>query len=479
MNPGDILGNYRIVRLLGQGGMGAVYEAVHEAIERRVAIKLLHAGLAKDRDAVNRFFNEARATNRIDHPSIVQVSDFGHAPNGASYLVMEFLRGSSLAKRLADIKAAQQKMDVATALQIAWQVADALTVAHSAGIVHRDLKPENLMLIDDPIAPSGERVKILDFGIAKLTGHNTLNKAHTAVDALMGTPVYMSPEQCEGAGGVDEKTDVYALGIIVYEMLSGRPPFTAEGMGQLLMAHMTQAPPPLQSVAPKVPKDVAEFVHRLLVKSKAERPSMQQVHAMLSDLLVNVSGSVPAIRRRVSGAMGLIDGSPSRRSGRPAANNTLGQSLGQTLRTATSRPIPLLGAAAACLLVVVVAWLGLRGKRTPPVPPPMVVASQPTAPAAPPADPVKRVRWSLTSTPSGAEIIDEKGHVLGQTPWSGERDNSEGETELRLRKRGYGETSLKLPNDHDSTRSLTLSAVAAPSPKKKKKKKLKGMEIED
>jgi serine/threonine-protein kinase len=380
MNPGDVLGNYRIVRLLGQGGMGSVYEAMHETIERRVALKVLHDGLANDREAMNRFFNEARATNRIDHPSIVQVSDFGHTAEGAGYLVMEFLRGVSLAKRIADLNEHGERMDVATALQIAWQVADALTVAHTAGIVHRDLKPENLMLIDDPIAPSGERVKILDFGIAKLTKSNTVNKAQTAVHALIGTPVYMSPEQCEGAGGVDEKTDVYSLGIILYEMLAGRPPFIEQGMGQLLLSHMTLSPPPLSSLVAKLPRDVVEFVHRLLIKKKDERPTMQQVHAMLSELLVNVSGSVPAIRRRVSGAMGLIDASPSRRSARSLGNNTLGQSLGQKLRAATSRPLSKVAVAAGCLLLVVAAGLGLRGKKTPPGTPAASVSATPMTP---------------------------------------------------------------------------------------------------
>ncbi|HNN92625.1 MAG TPA: serine/threonine-protein kinase [Pseudomonadota bacterium] len=496
MNPGDVLGNYRIVRLLGQGGMGSVYEAIHETIERRVALKVLHEGLAKDREAMNRFFNEARATNRIDHPSIVQVSDFGHTPQGAGYLVMEFLRGVSLAKRIADLGEHGEKMEPAVALQIAWQVADALTVAHGVGIVHRDLKPENLMLIDDPIAPSGERVKILDFGIAKLTQGNTVNKAHTAVNALMGTPVYMSPEQCEGAGGVDEKTDVYALGIILYEMLSGRPPFTAQGMGQLLMAHMTQTPPPLLSLVPGLKKDLAEFVHRLLVKPKAERPTMQQVHAMLSDLLVDVSGSVPAIRRRVSGAMGLIDGAPSRRSGRPPANNTLGQSLGQTLRTAAHRPMPLLGVVAACLLISGVAYLGLRGRRAPAQTPTTGpgVATVATPPAAvPPVEPKaaaagKRVSWSLTSSPPGADVLDEAGTLLGQTPWQKEREAGDGQTVLRLRKRGYAEARTSLDNQKDSQKTLTLSAAAVETgghskgPSKgpnKKKKKPKGMEIED
>ncbi|MBL9006862.1 MAG: protein kinase [Myxococcales bacterium] len=495
MNPGDILGNYRIVRLLGQGGMGAVYEAVHEAIERRVAIKLLHAGLAKDRDAVNRFFNEARATNRIDHPSIVQVSDFGHAPNGASYLVMEFLRGSSLAKRLADIKAAQQKMDVATALQIAWQVADALTVAHSAGIVHRDLKPENLMLIDDPIAPSGERVKILDFGIAKLTGHNTLNKAHTAVDALMGTPVYMSPEQCEGAGGVDEKSDVYSLGVILFEMLAGRPPFEAQGIGQLIMAHMTQSPPPLLDLSPSVPKGVADFVHVLLSKAKAERPSMQQVQERLSDLLASVSGAVPSLRRRMSGNMGLLD-APSRRSARGQTHNTLGQSLGQKLRSAGARPASLAGIALGLIGLGALSLLWLRSPR-PATPKPDPVANTAgasagakpspaaTEPAAvPPAVQPKpaAVTWVLDSTPAGAEVVDENGQVLGQTPWTHTRQASAGETPLRLQKKGFEPLSLTVPNEKDSRQSLSLAAVHSEAPPKKrdkKKQKKKGLEIED
>ncbi len=497
MNPGDVLGNYRIVRLLGQGGMGAVYEAVHEAIERRVAVKLLHAGLAKDRDAVNRFFNEARATNRIDHPSIVQVSDFGHAPDGSSYLVMEFLRGSSLAKRLADLKASGQALDVASALQIAWQVADALTVAHSAGIVHRDLKPENLMLIDDPIAPSGERVKILDFGIAKLTGTNTVNKAHTAVDALMGTPVYMSPEQCEGAGGVDEKSDVYSLGVILFEMLAGRPPFDAQGMGQLIMAHMTQSPPPLLSLAPSVPKEVAELVHLLLTKAKAERPSMQQVQALLSDLLVNVSGAVPSLRRRVSGAMGQVE-LPSRRSTRPAANNTLGQSLGQKLRAAGTRPASLAGMTVGVLAIGLLSFLWLRSPRPRPTSDGALAGSRDTMPsqAASPAaqaeangkpaaegSPAKAqpaaVKWTLDSSPSGADVVDDSGKLLGQTPWRHERPTGEGETVLLLQKKGFAPLRLTLPNDQDSSQSPSLEATAATPKKKRDKKKKKGLEIED
>ena len=157
------VGPYRIVRQLGAGGMGAVFEGLHEAIARRVAIKVLHADYNTDKEIVQRLFTEARATNLIEHPSLVQVSDFGQLADGRPYLVMELLKGESLGERLRRLP----RPPLAWVLAVAWQIADALTAAHERGIIHRDLKPDNIMLVPDSVAQGGERIKVLDFGLAK------------------------------------------------------------------------------------------------------------------------------------------------------------------------------------------------------------------------------------------------------------------------------------------------------------------------
>lgn len=294
LKEGQQLGPYRIVRLLGEGGMGAVYEARQEPLDRRVAIKTLHAEHAKNKESIARFFNEAKVLSRLEHPSIVQVSDFGYADDGAAYLAMEYLRGQSLAARLRELSIRGERLALPTALQICVQVADVLGVAHGEGIVHRDLKPENLMLVADPVAPGGERVKVLDFGIAKLTTDQSGVK--TGTDQMMGTPAYMSPEQCAGAGGVDAQTDVYALGCVLYELLAGKRPFVADGLGLLLAMHMFEEPTPLLSIVPALPAPVAELVHRMLRKDKKQRPTIQEVARDLSNLLSSVPSRLEVLR---------------------------------------------------------------------------------------------------------------------------------------------------------------------------------------
>lgn len=294
LKEGQQLGPYRIVRLLGEGGMGAVYEARQEPLDRRVAIKTLHAEHAKNKESIARFFNEAKVLSRLEHPSIVQVSDFGYADDGAAYLAMEYLRGQSLAARLRELSIRGERLALPTALQICVQVADVLGVAHGEGIVHRDLKPENLMLVADPVAPGGERVKVLDFGIAKLTTDQSGVK--TGTDQMMGTPAYMSPEQCAGAGGVDAQTDVYALGCVLYELLAGKRPFVADGLGLLLAMHMFEEPTPLISIVPALPAPVAELVHRMLRKDKKQRPTIQEVARDLSNLLSSEPSRLEVLR---------------------------------------------------------------------------------------------------------------------------------------------------------------------------------------
>ena len=277
---GTQVGPYRVVRLLGEGGMGSVYEAVNDNIERRVAIKVLHKEYAGQPEVVTRFFNEARAANRINHPSMVQIHELGSLADGTAYIVMEYLDGQTLARCVQD---ARGRLELRRALQYSWQIATALAEAHNKGIIHRDLKPANVMLVRDALVPGGERAKILDFGIAKLATDTRHGK--TASHIIMGTPSYMSPEQCRGAGTVDDKSDVYSLGVMMFVLISGRLPFEAEGAGEIIGMHLHQAPPQLDLLVPDLPAQVAALVHRLLNKDRQTRPSMQEVARALELML--------------------------------------------------------------------------------------------------------------------------------------------------------------------------------------------------
>lgn len=255
--------------------MGVVYEAIHEKIKRRVAIKLLHAQYASSPEALTRFFNEALAVNLIEHPGLVQVHEYGNLEDGSAYLVMEYLHGQTLAERLLRAKVLMPESEV---LSLAVQLASALQSAHARGIVHRDLKPGNIMLVSDPAMPSGERVKLLDFGIAKLAdGVAEANKSPTRTGAILGTPKYMAPEQCRGIGDIDGKVDVYSLGVLLYQLLCGRAPFEAGSQFELISKQLFEAPPPLDAQHPKISKPLVALVHRMLAKSREHRPAMDEV----------------------------------------------------------------------------------------------------------------------------------------------------------------------------------------------------------
>src|SRR6478736_9200409 len=223
LNTGDIIDNkYRIVRLLGEGGMGAVYEGENVRIHRKVAIKVLHSQVASSQDAVQRFEREAQAAGRIGSEHIVEVLDLGTLPEGDRYMVMEFMDGSSLADRISE----RGKLPPQTTAPIVVQLLEGLRAAHDAGIIHRDLKPDNVYLLG---SRGGKKdfVKILDFGISKF---NTLGGefSMTRTGAVMGTPYYMSPEQAKGNRDVDHRADLYAVGVILYEAVAGEVPFNAE-----------------------------------------------------------------------------------------------------------------------------------------------------------------------------------------------------------------------------------------------------------
>ena len=264
---GLTIGNYEIKYKLGEGGMGSVYLAEHPLIGKKVALKVLHAEFASNRDVVARFFTEAKSVNDIQHPNIVDIVDYGEIvqPSGNMvYFIMEFLDGTSL----SDLIRQEAPFAPERALAICLQIADCLSLSHQHGIVHRDLKPDNVILIAR--ARQTDFVKVLDFGIAKLTGDQPGSR-RTRTGIVLGTPAYMSPEQCEGRGNVDHRTDIYALGILLYEMLTGRVPFQGEGYGEVLVQHLTQTPVRPTTIRGVIPPHVEVICMKALEKRIEDR----------------------------------------------------------------------------------------------------------------------------------------------------------------------------------------------------------------
>jgi serine/threonine-protein kinase len=286
---GAVIGNYQIVRMLGEGGMGVVYLGQHTLLGRRAAIKVLLPQLSARPDIVNRFFNEARAVTSISDPGIVQVFDFGYHTDGSAFIVMEYLEGEPLDRRLARLG----RLPASEALRIGRQLASSLAAAHAQHIVHRDLKPENIFLVRDAEVASGERSKILDFGIAKLSDEHP-GKLKTSTGMLMGTPVYMSPEQCRGLAEVDHRSDIYALGCVLFHLMTGRPPFEGEGPGDIISAHIREPAPVPSSRAPEIMPGVDALVLRCLAKAPADRfQTMVEVSAAIGQVVQRMTPGAP------------------------------------------------------------------------------------------------------------------------------------------------------------------------------------------
>ncbi len=288
----EVLGNYRLLGPLGAGGMGQVFLAEHLLLGRRAAVKVLHPELSCTGEALARFFNEARASAALHHPGLIDVYDYGRDDAGRAYIVMELLEGLSLRGLLER----ESKLAPRLALGVAQQIAEAMAVAHAHGIVHRDLKPENLFLVPDAQIPLGWRVKVLDFGIAKLFGDALTKPVATRTGNILGTPTYMAPEQCHGASHVDARADVYSLGCILFEMLGGQPPFPGEGVGEVIGAHLHQEPPAITSLAPELPDEFDAALAELLAKSPdARTPSMADVVRLLAWLPLPESDDPPEV----------------------------------------------------------------------------------------------------------------------------------------------------------------------------------------
>ncbi len=298
-SPGDVLvGKYQIERLIGRGGMGAVFAAQHMLLNQRVAVKLLLGELACSQEATSRFMNEARAAAQIQGDHVARVLDIGQLPSGTPYMVLEYLEGTDLAGLL------QQRgvLGIAEVADYALQALDALAQAHAAGIVHRDLKPANLFLARRHDGTNV--VKVLDFGISKnLHPLSGTPQGMTQTKALLGSPEYMSPEQLRTPRGVDTRTDIWSLGVILYELLTGRMPFTGESLGELFIQIMESAPPPVRAHRPDVPAAFEAVVLRCLIRDPNARfGSVNELAAMLlpfaSDqmrALMAARGSTPSL----------------------------------------------------------------------------------------------------------------------------------------------------------------------------------------
>ena len=391
---GKKINNYELRELVGDGAMGVVYLAEHPVLRRRVAVKLLKRQYLESPSLVSRFVNEARAAAAIHHPNVIEVIDVGLVDTEIPYIMMEYLDGEPLSRRLA-----RERLGVGKAVDITIQAARAVAASHALEIVHRDLKPENLFLVPDPMSPGGERVKVLDFGIAKLRpdwAGSDGPKTRTGV--IFGTPAYMSPEQCRGLNDeVDAATDVYALGCILYEMLCGHAPYISPGWGDVLMMHMSDPIPVPSAENPRVPPSIDKVVVTALAKKKTDRfPSMRDMNRALAqsrnevqDTPAPVMKTDPAMPAVVLG-IDALDGRPTGASGGRAAVPVRAPQDSvvafEAFPPAPRRRLQGMVIAGATVVGIVAAiTLGLRSGKT--VQPPAVVAPTPVAQPLQPAVP--------------------------------------------------------------------------------------------
>ncbi len=464
---GEQFGNYRAISLLGEGGMGAVYLAEHPGIGRRVAVKVLHKNYIRDENLLTRFLNEARAANAIRHPNIIEILDSGTIADGTPFLVMELLEGESLGTRIRRLGA----LPIPTAVELCYQTASALGAAHKKGIVHRDLKPDNLYVVPDAHEPDRERIKVLDFGIAKLQQGSANDSVKTRTGTLMGTPIYMSPEQCRGTRTVDHRSDIYSLGIIFFEMLCGQPPFVSEGFGELVNMHLNVAPPAPSSQNAGVSPVIDAIVLKMLAKNPDERFADM---GELQKALKGSGGSMFVVRGTAQSSSPDIAGKSAPQPAVAASNpklrdTTFSTGVGERVEApaAPKRGKAVAVFVAAAALAGVGVFLFRDGEKVgvqheaavaqPAAPAPKPAPPPPVAPPAPvkPALPAT-VTVHVESDPVGANVLDDaSGGMLGVTPLVLTRPRG-GALKLRLEKDGY------LPNAHavsladDQTIELTL-----------------------
>ena len=402
---------YKVEAVLGEGGMGVVYRCRHKIIDKKVAMKVLRADLARDREVTERFLTEAKAASSIGDEHIIDISDFGLLPDGSAYFVMEYLDGQPLSAVLKG----NNPVPVPRLVHIALQLAEGLAAAHEAGIVHRDLKPDNIFLV----ARGNDKdfVKILDFGIAKVSS-GTAGQL-TRAGSVFGTPHYMSPEQAAGAP-VDHRGDVYSFGVILYELACGRVPFDADNFMGILTQHMYKAPVPIRALVPP-PQDVPPGLEAIILKCLSKRP--EQRYASMRDLMGDIeklkNGLVP---EAVSDMM--------TRSGGFNVPNDFFKVQGRMPAPVPATPFehqhrrwPLLAGSAAVVAAVSVAIAIFARSTTSPASPPVAAPASAQAVATPPTataplsavDTVSTLPVAIAVEPIDAEVLRD-GVSLGKSP---------------------------------------------------------------
>lgn len=445
--------------------------------------------------------NEARAVNRVGHPGLVQVYDANQLPDGTVYLLMELLSGETLSER-----ARRRRFSILESMRFGRQIAGALAAAHSKGIIHRDLKPDNVMIVSDPDTAAGERSKILDFGIAKLIATEGGVALATSPDVVLGTPLYMSPEQCRGAAGVDERTDVYSLGKMLFWMLTGRPPFVGS-LGDVIAKHMFAELPSLAELCPGAPGGLADLITVLVAKLPQQRPSMSEVAAMLSAIESQVSASETEgmdsqpVSAMTNPALGSRGPGRSTSSSQPLLSAAaLPMATPQAFALGGRPPGSRSGWRTALMTStggLLVAAIGLGIHFRPPSAQTAAVshvkesaaavATPASPPAAAPAQVAQRTypRVVIHSTPSGAQVLRAVDRQpLGSTPWHATEQLKPGDGELLISRPGYAEQPVRIPLDADfetdialvpappaavSARPAKVHAAGRPSPPPKKK----------
>ncbi len=470
---GQEVGNYRILKRLGSGGMGEVFLAEHPLIGKTVALKVIHQDMNLNKELVTRFVNEAKAVSTIGNDHIVDVHDFGITPEGAHFFIMEYLEGETLAAALSNGRLSlSDPSHVESCLHIGAQIAAGLAAAHKNNIIHRDLKPDNIMLIHklgDPLF-----VKILDFGLAKMM---EAEQQLTAMGVVLGTPEFMSPEAAESKG-IDGRSDIYSFGVLLFFMLTGRLPFSAGSMGEIMVQHVCQAPPVPRSFNPAIPPAVEQIVLRCLAKRKEDRfADMDALRAALMD-----SEQYLATGPKVVASNGAKESISSERARQPHPDMARpARAAPHTMSIGTPAGHKKQGRRMGALMAVallsgsggVAAALAQTDAETPVAPEvvsgPDLLPSTVPAPAQQPEEDaggstVVALSILVNSAPQGASVRSPSGALIGTTPFDWKTIPSEGEVVWSFTREGHeAQTHRFVPAD-ETPIEVTLLAEPRAKP---------------